>query len=171
MFSLTNLNYNIKLVQDEYLFKNFIYKYNLTFSISNVQNFKQLLYFMTFNNIECIDFVNTFNKYYFEYFLYGVSILKTLCIGSEFVKDFNSIMITLLKKLHFYDLKKQLNINTWPPLLEELTFKDSWFDRPIEILPPTLKILVLGDFFNQPITNLPPTLEILEFGEFFNQPI
>lgn len=55
--------------------------------------------------------------------------------------------------------------------LEEITFyKTSIFDKNVDNLPKSLKILNLPNFFNQPVDNL-PNLQILTLGNSFNQSI
>jgi hypothetical protein len=55
--------------------------------------------------------------------------------------------------------------------LEGESIRISYFNRPIDNLPPNLKHLSLGTCFNQPIDSLPPSLIHLTIGMRFNQPV
>lgn len=60
----------------------------------------------------------------------------------------------------------------WPKTLKGLEFTaNSFYNHPVDNLPPTLTILILSNNFNQRLDDLPPNLKSLTTGDAFNLPL
>lgn len=76
-----------------------------------------------------------------------------------------------LKKIIFEQNFNQ-PIDNLPNTLIEIYFSElSKFNKSLDCLPNSLKILTLGNNYNQPIDNLPTSLTELTLGNNYNQPL
>ena len=112
---------------------------------------------------------NTITHLTLGYFFRGT--IRNLPIELQFLqlsRKFNNNVDNLPRRQTFYDKENNTYFETTG--LIELRFGHH-FNKPVDNLPNSLKILEFGEMFNQPVDNLPNGIKELIFGKNFNQPV
>lgn len=162
---------NINKIINNYLFRQFVHKYNLSINVIHIKKRSELAYLQTYN-VKNVIIDHTYNNRYLEYFFpLNVEVLYLFNLINKYI-----VLPTTLKRLYLEiyekpNRKKSINIaitkkkrghknyviisNT----LEELLIST---DRQIDALPLSLLKLTIAGKFNHKINNiLPETLQEL----------
>lgn len=142
----------------------------------SLKNLSQLIHLKMAN---CEDYVGQILPYglislEIDYCENGLGKLPSTLQKLIVLDNFDSSLDDLPLSLTGLRIGKTFNkpLDLLPANLRVLEFvNDSDFDLPLDHLPPSLEMLLLGDSFDHPIDNLPAGLTRLKIGEEFDQQI
>ena len=77
---------------------------------------------------------------------------------------FSQSVDNLPSGLKYFVNSSIMSVDNLPLGLEELQLVGTYFNKPIDNLPPYLTKLIIAEYFNQPLNNLPNSLKFISFA-------